>query len=58
MAKESGGASLVKGLSEQTPCTGSPAEYGMDNKSDAKNQKPMSTPKKGVTEKGKKFTIC
>jgi hypothetical protein len=52
------GKLLHNGLNEQAPCTGAPKDYGMDNMSDVKNQKPMSTPRKGVTEKGKKFTIC
>lgn len=48
---------LENGLNEQTPCTGAPKEYGMDNMSDKKNQKPMATPKKNVSEKGKNFTV-
>jgi len=48
---------LDNGLNEQTPCTGDPKSLGMDNMSDAKNQKPMATPKKSVSEKGKNFTI-
>ena len=49
---------LHNGLNEQTPMSGDPKTYGMDNMSDKKNQKPMPTPKQSVTEKGKKMTIC
>jgi len=49
---------IHNGLNEQTPIKGEPAKYGMDNKPDSKNQKPVATPKKTVSEKGKSFTIC
>lgn len=49
---------LDNGLNEQAPISGDPKNYGMDNMSDKKNQKPMSTPKEKVSEKGKSFTIC
>jgi len=48
---------LKNGLNEQTPISGDPKADGMDNMSDKKNQKPLPTPKKGVSEKGKNFTI-
>ena len=49
---------LKKGLSHQSEITGDPAKYGMDNMSDKKNQKPLSTPRQSVDKNGKKFTIC
>ncbi len=52
------GKLLDDGLTGRDPVTGAPKEYGMDNLSDKKNQKPMSTPRKPVTGKGKDFTIC
>jgi len=49
---------LDNGLNEQSPITQDLKSEGMDNMSDKKNQKPMATPKKSVSEKGKDFTIC
>ena len=50
------GKLLDSGLSGREACTGSPGSFGMDNK--GKDQKPMSTPRKGVTAKGKDFSVC
>lgn len=47
---------LHNGLNEQNKMDEDPKKYGMDNK--GKDQKPMSTPKQSVSEKGKNFTIC
>ena len=48
---------LDNGLNEQNPIGHDPKQFGMDNMSDKKNQKPMPTPRQGVSEKGKSFTI-
>ena len=48
---------LKKGLSERETCDADPKSLGMDNMPDKKGQKPMPTPKKSVSEKGKNFNI-
>lgn len=47
---------LDSGLSSREPIDSSPGASGMDNK--GKDMKPMPTPRKSVTGKGKDFTIC
>jgi len=47
---------LTNGLNEQGAINPDPKADGMDNQ--GKDQKPMPTPRKSVSEKGKKFNIC
>jgi len=49
------GKLLDSGLSSRDTI-GTPGEYGMDHK--GKDMKPMPTPRKKVTGKGKDFNIC
>ncbi len=47
---------LKNGLNEQGAINPDPKADGMDTK--GKDLKPMPTPRKSVSEKGKKFTVC